>query len=192
MAYVKAAVHHAQRDYAGAAAAIAEGKAHTPPASGSLTWVNGRTARITDLTDSDDLTGPNLPFYDGGTLLDVPYSQLRSVTFLDPKTSLDVMWLPAEVVAANGKGYMLKVPSYYVGTGRAQMGGVRTGQETMWDREHGYAQGLGQRDFKATMAEGGGVSMVGILQLRKIELDVQAGAKVEEEKPKSFWKRLFG
>ena len=34
--------------------------------------------------------------------------------------------------------------------------------------------------------------MVGILQLRKIELDVQVGAKVEEEKPKSFWKRLFG
>lgn len=193
MAYVKAAVLHAQRDYVGAAAAIAEGRTYAPPASGTLTWINGRTARFTNLTDTDDLTGPNLPFYDGGTLLDVPYSQLRSVTFLDPKTSFDVMWLSAEVVTAGGKALMLRVPSYYVGTGKAKEGTVRTGQETMWEHDRGYAQGIGQRDFKVTTPEGGAL-MVGILQLRKIELDVQPQAQpnADGEKPKSLWKRLFG
>lgn len=191
LAYVKAAVHHAQRDHAGVVAALAEAKTYTPAASGMLTWVSGKTVRFTDLIDSDDLTGPNLPFYDGSTVLDVPYSQLRSVTFLDPKTSFDVMWLAAEVVTADGKALTLRAPSFYTGTGVAQEGPVRTGQMTSWKHDHGYAQGIGQRDFKVTTAEGGSL-LVGILQLRKIELDVRAGAKVEEEKPKSFWKRLFG
>lgn len=191
MAYVKAAVHHAQKDYAGAAAALAEARAHTPPISGTLTWSNGRSARFTHLTDSDDLTGPNLPCYDGGTVLDVPYTQLRAVSFLECKTSLDVMWMPAELLTAAGKAITVRVPSYYTGSGKAQEGMVRTGRMTMWEREHGYAQGLGQRDFKVTMADGG-ESMVGMLQVKKIEIDVQAGAAAEPEKPKSFWQRLFG
>ncbi len=189
LAYVKAAVHHAQKDYAGAAAALAEARAHTPPITGTLTWANGRSARFTDLTDSDDLTGPTLPCYDGATLLDVPYGQLRAVNFLECKTSLDVMWMPTELITAGGKALTVRVPSYYTGTGKAQMGMVRTGQMTTWEREIGYAQGLGQRDFKVTTADGGSL-MVGMLQVVKIELDVQAGA--EPEKPKSFWKRIFG
>jgi protein involved in temperature-dependent protein secretion len=189
LAYVKAAVHHAQKDYAGAAAALAEARPLTPPTSGTLTWANGRSARFTNLTDTDDLTGPNLPCYDGDTLLDVPYSQLRSVSFLDCKTSFDVMWMPSEVVTAGGKAFSLRVPSYYTGTGKAAEGMVRAGKETMWEREHGYAQGVGQRDFNVTMADGGS-SMVGMLQVVKLEFDVQASA--EPEKPKSLWKRIFG
>jgi protein involved in temperature-dependent protein secretion len=188
LTYVKAAVLHAQKDYAGAAAALKEAKAQTPAAAGTLTWTNGRTARFLDLTDSDDLTGPNLPCYDGDTVLDLPYSQLRSVTFLEGRTSFDFMWIPAEIVSAAGKTFMLRVPAYYVGTGRAEMPMVRTGQMTTWEHEHGYAQGLGQRDFKASMQDGG-ASIMGILQLRRIDFDAQAGA--EAEKPKGFWKRLF-
>ncbi len=123
-------------------------------------------------------------------MLDVPYSQLRSVTFLDPKTSFDVMWRPAQVVAASGGTFMFKVPAFYVGTGTAQDGMVRTGQVTTWERDHGYAEAIGQRDFKATMADGG-VSTIGILQLAKIELDVQV-VQTAEAPRKSFWKRLFG
>jgi protein involved in temperature-dependent protein secretion len=191
LAYVKAAVHHAQKDYAGAAAALAEAKSFTPAISGTLTWANGRTARFTHLTDSDDLTGPNLPCYEGDSLLDVSYTQLRMVRFLECKTSLDVMWMPTELTTAGGKPVNVRVPSYYTGTGKAQMGMVRTGQMTTWERDHGYAQALGQRDFKVTMADGG-ESMVGMLQVVKIELDVQAGAAAEPEKPKSLWKRIFG
>lgn len=197
LVYVKAAVLHAQKDYTGAAAALAEAKPQTPATPGTLTWVNGRTARFLDLTDTDDLTGPILPCYDGDVVLDLPYSELRSVNLLDGKTSFDVMWMPAEIVTAAGKTVMLRVPAFYVGTGKADMPPVRTGQMTTWERTHGYAQGLGQRDFKVSMADGG-MSMVGILQIQRIDFDVPASARARKEpeagpeKPKSFWKRIFG
>ncbi len=81
------------------------------------------------------------------------------------------------------------MPSYYPGTGKGEMGLLRTGQMTSWGREHGYAQGVGQRDFNVNMGDGG-ASMVGMLQLVKLDFDVQAS--VAPEKPKSFWQRLFG
>jgi protein involved in temperature-dependent protein secretion len=182
-AFVKAAVCHAQQDHAGAAAALAE--AHSPAVAGTLTWRSGKTARFVDLVDSDDLTGPILPCYDADKVLDLPYSQLRSVTFLDGKMSFDVMWIPAEITPVTGKPFAVKVPAFYIGTGVAQMPMVRTGQTTMWDRAHGYAEAIGQRDLKVATAEGGNL-MVGILQIRRIELD----AKPEADKPKGFWKRL--
>ena len=188
MLYVKAAVLHAQKDYAGAAAALAEARPQTPAASGTLTWVSGKTARFVDLTDSDDLTGPILPCYEGDTVLDLPYSQLQSVSFLDPRTNFDVMWMPADIVPAAGQPLRLRVPAFYPGSGRADPM-VRSGQMTTWVRDHGYAQGLGQRDFKVVM-EGGGVSMVGILQIRRIDFDVKAAP--QPDKPKGFWQKLFG
>ena len=193
LVYVKAAVLHAQKDYAGAAAALEEAKAQTPAATGTMTWKNGRTARFLDLTDTDELTGPILPCYSGDTVLDLPYSQLRSVNFLEGRMSFDVMWMPAEIVTTTGKSLTLRVPAFYVGTGKAEMPQARTGQMTLWERSHGYAQGIGQRDFKVS-TEGGGMSMVGILQIRRIDFDVKPGAATEgePEKPKGFWKRIFG
>ena len=190
MVYVKAAVLHAQKDHAGAAAALAEARPLTPATAGTMTWGNGRTARFLDLTDSDDLTGPNLPCYDGETPLDLPYSELRSVHLLFGSTSFDVMWIPTDVVMVDGKALKVRVPSSYLGTGRAADPGVRTGGQTMWAREHGYAQAMGQRDFKATM-EGGGDSMIGILQVKRIDFENQARPAPAPEK-KGFWKSLFG
>lgn len=189
-AFVKAAVHHAQRDHAGAAAALAEAKPMTPASPGTLTWRNGRTARFVDLVDSDDLTGPILPCYDGDAVLDLAYTQLRSVTFLDGRTSFDMMWIPTQIVMTTGEPLTAKVPALYVGTGVAADGGVRTGQQTTWDHAHGYAQAIGQRDFKV-ITPSGGMSMVGIWQVRRIEFDVQAKAAAGAEKPKGFWKRLL-
>jgi protein involved in temperature-dependent protein secretion len=189
LAYVKAAVLHAQKDYAGAKAAIAEAKAQTPPTAGTMTWRNGRTARFTDITDSDDLTGANLPCYDGDKVLDLPYSQIKSVAFLDPRISFDVMWIPVELASADGKAFRLRVPAYYAGSGVAEEAHVRTGQMTMWKHDHGYAEGLGQRDFKLSTADGG-LSIVGVLQVRRIDFEVKAAA--EPEKPKGFWNKLFG
>lgn len=189
-AFVKAAVCHAQNDHAGAAAALAEARPMTPAMPGTLMWQNGRTARFVNLVDSDDLTGPILPCYDGETVLDLAYSQLRSVTFVDGRTSFDAMWLPTELVLATGKPLAVKVPAFHVGTGVASMASVRTGQTTTWDRTHGYAQAIGQRDLKVFSPEGG-MSMVGILQVRRIEFDAPTEAAAGAEKPKSFWKRLF-
>ena len=101
------------------------------------------------------------------------------------------MWIPTDVVLVDGKALRVRVPAYYLGTGRAREPSVRTGGETMWAHERGYAQALGQRDFKATM-EGGGASMIGILQVKRIDFENQARVAPAPEKPKSWWQRIFG
>lgn len=191
MAYVKAAVLHAQRDHAGAAAALAEAKSLTPATAGTLTWGNGKTARFVALTDTDDLTGPTLPCYDRETVLDLPYSELLSVNLLFGSTSFDVMWIPAEVVTVEGKALSVRVPAYYLGTGVSRDREVRTGGQTSWAHERGYAEAVGQRDFKATM-EGGGSSLIGILNLKRIDFDNPRRTPPTPEKPKSWWQKLFG
>ncbi len=187
LVYVKAAVCHAQQDYAGAAAALAEAKPMIPATPCTLTWRNGKTAQFADVMDSDDLTGPILPCYDGATLVDLPYCQLRSVTFADAKTSFDVMWVPAQIVPVTGKPFIAKVPALHAGTGVASMTNLRLGQLTMWERDHGYAEAIGQRDLK--LLKEGSMSMVGLLQVRKLELDAAAEPEPKSEK-KGFWKKL--
>lgn len=192
LAYVKAAVLHAMKDHAGAAAALAEAIPSTPATPGTMTWRSGRTGPFTTLTDSDELTGPILPCYAGDTLLDLAYSQLRSITFGDARTSFDFMWIPTEIVPLTGTPMVVKVPAFHAGTGVAGMDMVRTGQMTTWDRTHGYAQAIGQRDFKLFNADGG-MSMVGILQVRRIDFTAPAVAPAHGgDKPKGFWKKLFG
>ena len=188
MAYVKAAVQHAQKDHAGAAATLEEAKAATPKTAGTLTWRNGQTAKFIDICDSDDLTGPILPCYDGATVVDLPYSQLQSVTFGDSKTSFDVIWLPAEIVPVTGKPFFARVPALHLGAGVAQMSNIRLGQMTLWDRSAGYAQASGQRDIKFWKP---GMSMVGILQIRRIALDNAPVQTAPVPEKKGFWKKLL-
>jgi len=188
--YVKAAVHHAMKDHAIAAAALAEAAPITPATPGTLTWKNGRTGRFTNLSDSDELTGPILPCYEGDAVLDLTYLELKSITFSDPRTSFDVMWIPTELVPVSGKPLHVRVPAFHVGTGVADMDMVRNGRMTTWNRSHGYALAIGQRDFQLFDADGG-KSMVGILQVRRIDFDAPVRG-AGGDKPKGFWKKLFG
>jgi len=190
LAYVKAAVCHAMKDHAGAKAALAEAVPFTPATPGTLTWRSGKTARFTNLTDSDALTGPILPCYEGDSVIDLAYVELKSVTFGDGRTSFDFMWIPTEIVPVRGKPLVVKVPAFHVGTGIAEMDIVRTGQMTTWDRSAGYARAVGQRDLEMFTADGG-KSMVGILQVRRIDFDPPAPI-AGADKPKGFWKKLFG
>jgi len=167
--YVQASIAHAAKDYAGAKAALAEVRA--PATSGTATWKSGQTKPFEAIADSDDLTGTVLPCYSAETLLDIPYSDLASITFHDARTSFDVMWIPTELVPVAGEPLHVRVPAFYPGTGMAGDAFVRTGQMTTWNRDHGYAVALGQRDLKL------GGAMTGILQLRRIELGTRGRAQ---------------
>jgi protein involved in temperature-dependent protein secretion len=169
LAYVKMAALHAQRDYAGAALALAEAKAATPRTSGTLTRKDGQMQRFEAIADSDELTGPTLTCYEGQNLLDIAFSELHSVSFAAPQTSFDVMWPRAEVVTVTGQRLLVRVPAFYPGTGR-EKGPIRTGQMTTWARDKGYAEGKGQRDLAVTMADGGSV-MMGLLRIGALTFD---------------------
>jgi len=79
----------------------------------------------------------------------------------------------------------VKVPAFYAGTFVSSNRMVRSGQTTSWEHGHGYAEAIGQRDLKLIGPENR-TSMVGILQVQRIDLDAAPPAK-----PKSFWKKLF-
>ncbi|NUO48650.1 MAG: hypothetical protein HOV80_07320, partial [Polyangiaceae bacterium] len=155
LALMKASVCHVNGDAQGAHAAIAEANALTPPTAGTITRVGGAQQRFTAISDSDELTGATLPFYDGATLLDLPFSDLASMSFLDPKTSFDVMWSLVDIEMVDGRRLRGRIPSYYAGTGVAADRSVRIGQQTTWQRDRGYAEALGQRDWSVTLADGG-------------------------------------
>lgn len=169
MALVKAAVLHAQGNKEGAKAAIAEAKGLTPATSGTVVRKNGSTFQFTNVTDSDELTGPTLPVYEGAQVLDLAYSDLRSIQFLEPKTSYDVMWPRAEIMTVTGELLRVRVPALYPGTGCASESFVRTGQMTTWSHDKGYAQAQGQRDLNFTTAEGNPI--VGLLGIASMTFD---------------------
>jgi protein involved in temperature-dependent protein secretion len=167
---VRAAVSHARGDAAGTKDALASAEAHRPKTPGTLTWTDGRTKTFTDLVDTDDLTGATLPCFEAGQILDVPFVEIRSIVFSQPRTSFDSLWAPAEVVTRSGERLHVRIPALYVGAGVHAEPSVRIGTMTTWDHDRGYAIASGQRDFKLTTSDGG-MSMVGLRQIARIDFE---------------------
>ena len=167
---VRAAVSHARGDAAATKDALASAEAHRPKTPGTLTWTDGRTKTFTDLVDTDDLTGATLPCFEAGQLLDVPFVEIRSIVFSEPRSSFDSLWAPAEVVTRSGERLHVRVPALYVGAGVHPEPSVRLGTMTTWDHDRGYAIASGQRDFKLTTSDGG-MSMVGLRQIARIDFE---------------------
>lgn len=170
LAYSAAAVAHARGDHAAAATALEEANATRPRMSGTLVRHSGATVRFIDLVDLDALTGAVLPCYGGDALLDVPYSQLRSLKFHRGQTALDALWLPTELLLVDGTAARVRVPSLYTGSGLSSIAGARLGNTTMFFYETGYAVGTGQRDLEVH-GEDGGRSMIGLTAIAELQLD---------------------
>lgn len=167
---VRAAVSHARGDAAGTKDALASAEAHRPKTPGTLTWTDGRTKTFTDLVDTDDLTGATLPCFEAGQILDVPFVEIRSIVFSEPRTSFDSLWAPAEVTTRTGDRLHVRIPALYVGAGVHAEPSVRLGTMTTWDHDRGYAIASGQRDFKLSTSDGG-MSMVGLRQIARIDFE---------------------
>ncbi|WP_426731580.1 type VI secretion system accessory protein TagJ [Myxococcus faecalis] len=194
-AYLQAAVSHAKGDFSDAARVLKDIASAAPKVPGTLTRTNGARVRFTDMIDSDDLTGPHLPCFQAGTVLDIPYNELASIQFERPRSSMDAVWVPAVFQTLTGQQFETRVPSRYPGSGLHGNAAVRLGEMTLWEHEpHGYAVGFGQRDFKLAH-EDGGFGLVGLLQVTRIDFDAGGQRTAEEPRPKekkSFWSKLFG
>ena len=175
LAYSAAAVQHAQGNHAAAATALQEAGASRPRTPGTFTWTSGRTMRFVDLVDLDALTGAVLPCFTGETLLDLPFSQLRTVRFLRGATSFDALWLPTELTLVDGQLARVRVPMLYTGSGVSEHAAARSGNSTMFLYGSGYAVGIGQRDLELT-GERDERQMVGILSAQQIDFDPRPAA----------------
>lgn len=173
LSYSAAAVQHAQGHREAAAAALAEAEASRPRTPGTLTQTSGRSTRFVDLVDPDALTGATFPCFGGDALLDVPFSQLRVARFPRGSTALDSLWLPAELVLADGQLAHVRVPSLYPGSGVSPHAGARAGRSTLFFYDAGYAVGAGQRDLEL-IDEDGGKILVGILSVARLDFDAPA------------------
>ncbi|HEY3450438.1 MAG TPA: type VI secretion system accessory protein TagJ [Myxococcales bacterium] len=185
LALVKAAVLFAQKDKAGAAAAVAEARTLAPKVPGTLTPRAGEPVRFLDLSDSDDLLGPVLETVGPQGVVDLPFCQLRSVKLRLVNGFQDSLWIPAEVELADGRSIGTRLPAQYTGSGNHGLPAVRLGNATMWDREGGLAVGFGQRDLRLTTTAG--ETVVGLRQVARIDFDAPAGTAAK----KGFWQRLF-
>lgn len=184
IAYVQAAAAHARRDAAAARAALAEARKMAPPVAGTLVLLGGSEVPFADLIDTDELTGPILPCYEGSQLLDLPYADLREVVFGEPKTTLDMMWMPARVTLVDGSVLAVRIPTLYPGSALANDSSVRTGQLTIWERERGYAQAFGQRDLSATKTDGS-AALIGIQRVAAMRFSNPSRALLPGGAPRS-------
>jgi type VI secretion system protein ImpE len=137
-----------------------------PTVSGT---VNGDRA-FTSLRDADDVLDPFLEAIAPGAWVLLPFSQLRSITFLPSRGYQDVIWRPAVVSFREGREVELWLPSNYSGSGgRTDL--EKLGRLTMWDDlGPDLRRAYGQRDFMLD-ASGSWVTLMGIRNIQEILFD---------------------
>ena len=138
------------------------------PAVAGRMMVAGDSFEFESLTDTDDLTGPQLECFVPGSSLVIPLSEIARIDFATARGYQDVLWIPTRVEMRSGDVLLCRVPSLYTGSGRHPDAQHRLGQMTSWSHTHGYAIGSGQRDWRASGGEG--ARLVGIRQIRAVQL----------------------
>lgn len=122
---------------------------------------------FTDVTDTDELLGPNLEVFAGGRFLLVPFALLRSVSIAEPKHLLDLVWIPASLAMADGTDADVHLPVLYEGTHAATNSPVRLGRGTEWYDAGGPVRGRGQKVL-AFGGDGDGDAERALLSIRAL------------------------
>lgn len=120
------------------------------------------------LADADSRLGPVLEAFINGRYYWVPFSHLSRIAF-EPLTDLrDMVWLPAQLMFANGGEVVAMVPTRYPGSHASGDGAIQMARRTDWQPlgQERFA-GLGQRVLVSDLSEHD------LLALRSIELDPQ-------------------
>ena len=156
----------AEGDTEGAAASLAEAEEQGVPLVGKI---NG--AAYDGLRDYDDLLGQILEVFTAGRYLWIPFEQIRKVTVQPPKSHIDLLWAPAEVVDVQGNPVNVYVPTLYAGSHTHEDEALRLGRSTEWVDASGVAmRGVGQRVLFSM--SGDEERETPILELRSLENEV--------------------
>ncbi len=121
------------------------------------------------LRDLDDLLGTVLELFAGGRYLWMPLEKIRSLELSEPSTAIDTLWVPAQLLDANGEEARVHLPALYPGSYSDADDGVRLGRSTQW-RERGELYiGSGQRIL--VTAGGDETSEHPLLSVRTLQVD---------------------
>jgi type VI secretion system protein ImpE len=106
------------------------------------------------IADADSRLGPVMEAIINGRYYWVPFARLAKVTFEAPEDLRDMVWMPAQLLFANGGESLALIPTRYPGSESSPDGAVALARKTEWQpfAEDAYA-GLGQRLFATDAAE---------------------------------------
>lgn len=118
------------------------------------------------LADADSRLGPVLEAMINGRYYWLPFARLSRITLEPPVDLRDMVWLPAQLVFANGGEAVAMLPTRYPGTEASEDDALLMARRTEW-RSAGAERwfGLGQRILVSDQGEHD------LLSLREIEFD---------------------
>ena len=123
------------------------------------------------LADADSRLGPVLEACVNGRYYWIPLARLSRVEFDPPQDLRDCVWMPAQLMFANGGETVALIPTRYPGSEASGDGAICLARKTEWidaggDRWHG----LGQRVLASDAGDHA------LMAIRTIELDEQPAA----------------
>jgi type VI secretion system protein ImpE len=117
------------------------------------------------IADADQRLGPVCEAVIDGSYYWVPFERIRSLSLEAPTDLRDVVWMPAQIILANGGELAALIPARYPGSESDPDGQVRLGRKTQWDEVAPETfHGRGQRMLATDAAE------YPFLNVRRIEL----------------------
>jgi type VI secretion system protein ImpE len=117
----------------------------TPAVSG---FVDGMAFR--KFRDTDDVLAHFLEVFIHDSYLWFPFSSLREISISEPKSQLDLLWVPARIAVKEGLAVGCYLPVLYPDSCRSDDDRVRLGRITDWrELGSGLCQGIGQHVFLA-------------------------------------------
>jgi len=124
------------------------------------------------IADADSRLGPVLEAMINGRYYWLPFNRLSKVSIEDPVDLRDRVWLPAQLVFANGGEAVAMIPTRYPGSQASEDGQILMSGRTEW-REMGAERfaGLGQRVLVTDLGEHD------MLSVRLLELSPEADAE---------------
>lgn len=132
-------------------------------ASAILRKIDGQTPAVSGVVDgtafrkfrdADDFLAHFLEVFIHDSYLWFPFGSLREVSVSEPKSQLDLLWIPARITTTEGLAVGCYLPVLYPDSRRSDDDRVRLGRMTDWrELGGGLYQGVGQHVFLAGKEE---------------------------------------
>jgi type VI secretion system protein ImpE len=147
-----------------AADSFAEVVSHITPVSGTHNGVE-----FTGFQDADSFLSPFLELFVHDRYVLAPVDSLREISVSPPKTLLDLLWAPVQIMTWEGLATNCYLPVLYPGTAASSNDQVRLGNLTEWsDRGNDLFRGIGQHVFVV------GEEEKGLLELQDVTFNAPA------------------
>lgn len=123
--------------------------------------------------DTDDFLAHFLEVFIHDSYLWFPFGSLREIVISEPKSQLDLLWVPARIATREGLAVGCYLPVLYPDSCRSDDDRVRLGRMTDWrELEGGFFQGAGQHVFLVGKEE------KALLEMREIRFSEPATGDV--------------